>query len=160
MNNPDVVASFGYLALGTRLKRLSEQLQAGVAEVLAESGHGVPPGQLPLLVAVEQGGGLSVAQLVEAVGMSQPGISRMLGALQRAGLIELRADPDDARIRRAELLPKGRRLLDEIRSEIFPKVTVAAEQLCDGLDLLEALATIEQRCRDLPFSLRVRGAKP
>jgi len=31
--HPDALPRFGYMVLGTRLKRLAEQLQAGVAEV-------------------------------------------------------------------------------------------------------------------------------
>jgi DNA-binding MarR family transcriptional regulator len=156
----DAVASLGYLALGTRLKRLAEQLQAGVAEAMTDSGEAVPPGQLPLLAVISDAGGMTVAQLVEAIGMSQPGISRMLGTLQRSGLVKLKVDADDARVRRAEITPKGRQALERIRERIFPKVAAAAEQLCDGLDLLDALGTIEQRNSEIPFSRRIREAKP
>lgn len=155
----DAVASYGHMVLGTRLKRLAEQLQAGVAEVMAEWGEPVPPGQLPLLAVVNDAGGLTVAQLVEAIGMSQPGISRMLGALQRSGLVRLRVDRDDARVRRAEITPKGRQSLERLRSRIFPKVASAAEQLCDGLDFLDALGTIERRNSEIPFGRRIREAK-
>jgi DNA-binding MarR family transcriptional regulator len=156
----DIVADLGYLVLGTRLKRLAEQLQAGVSEVLAEIGVPVQPGQLTLLVALEKKEqGLTVAELVQAVGVSQPGVSRALGALQRSGFVELEGDADDARIRRPVLTPKAREMLDRIRASVFPSVSGAAEELCKGLDLLECLATMEERNRDLPFADRIRKAR-
>src|SRR5437762_1215379 len=121
MKSLDVVAELGFLALGTRLKRLAEQLQSGVAEVLTESGENVQPGQLPLLVAIDRGGSLTVASLVEAIGVSQPAVSRMLGTLQRSGFVTLEADPNDARVRRAMLTARSRQLLSDIRERIFPK---------------------------------------
>jgi DNA-binding MarR family transcriptional regulator len=155
----DAVARLGHLALGTRLKRLGEQLQAGVAEVVATSGILIQPAQMPLLVAIYEGGGaLTVAQLVEAIGTSQPAVSRNLGTLERAGFVTFHQDSTDGRVRRAALSKKGLTLLDRLRTDLFPPVAAAAEQLCDGLDLLAALTTIEQRLRDRPFSRRVEEA--
>lgn len=152
----DVVARLGYLMLGTRLKRLAEQLQAGVAEVLAESGSPLQPGQLPLLVAIDEGRGLTVAGLVQALGASQPAVSRTLGALQRAGLVALEADAGDARIRRPVLTANARQRLDEIRGLLFPQVAAAAAQMCESVGLLDALAAVETRNRALPFAERIR----
>jgi DNA-binding MarR family transcriptional regulator len=154
----DAVADLGYLALGTRLKRLAEQLQAGVAEVLVERGEAVQPGQLPLLVAVAGSDGLTIAQLVKAIGVSQPAISRMLGSLERDNLVRFETDPDDARVRRVSLTPRSRRLLDGLRTTIFPSVAAAAAELCVGLDLLTRLSTIEARNRELSFADRIRKA--
>ena len=156
----DAIAGLGYLALGTRLKRLAEQLQAGVAEVLGETGEAVQPGQLPLLVAIEEGGGLTVTQLVDAIAVSQPAISRMLEGLRRSGLVVMDADAEDARVRCARLTPNARHLLERLRVRSFPKVAAAAEQLCEGLDLLGKIAVIEQRNRELEFAERIRRAKP
>ena len=156
----DVVAQLGHLALGTRLKRIAEQLQSGVAEILAEWGSPIPPGQLPLLVAIGEGNALTVAQLVDALGVSQPAVSRMLSALQRARLVTMEADPDDARVRRAMLTPLSKQLLEKIRSVIFPKVAAAAAELCDGLGMLDRLAEIEARNRQLAFAERIRRAAP
>jgi DNA-binding MarR family transcriptional regulator len=156
MQTSDLIAELGYLVLGTRLKRLAEQLQAGVAEVLVEIGSPLQPGGLPLMVAIEQGGGLTVAQLVEALGATQPAVSRSLAALQRSGLVELVGDAKDARIRRPSLTSKARRQLERVRTMLFPRVDAAAEQLCEGLGLLDSLAAIESRNRDLPFAERIR----
>lgn len=158
LRNDDVIARLGHLVLGTRLKRLGEQLQAGVAELLAETGSPLQPGQLPLLVAIDEGEGLTVAGLVQALGVSQPAVSRTLGALQRSGLVELEGDRGDARIRRPLLTAKARRLLDGVRASLFPRVAAAADQLCEGIGLLDSLGEIEARNRAVPFAQRIRKA--
>ena len=108
----DVVADLGYLTLGTRLKRLAEYLQAGVAETLSNRGYDVQPGQLPVLMAIAESDGPSVAELVIALGLSQPGISRTLATLKQAGLVNIRADKNDGRARRAYVTPMSAALME------------------------------------------------
>jgi DNA-binding MarR family transcriptional regulator len=154
----DVIARLGSMVLGTRLKRLAEQLQAGVAEVLAEHQSPLQPGQLPLLVAIDEGGRPTVQELVVALGISQPAVSRTLGGLQRAGMVLVEDDADDARVRRPVLTAKARELLGKLRASLFPAVAAAAAELCEGTGLLDTLATLEARNRALPFAQRIREA--
>jgi DNA-binding MarR family transcriptional regulator len=157
MQQPDdFIAGLGFLALGTRLKRLAEQLQTGVAEVLAEAGSPLQPGQLPLLMAIDEGGGLSIAGLVQAVGISQPSVSRAIRELERSRLVTLEADRRDGRIRRPVLTTQGRGLLDHVRTSLFPQIAAAAKQLCEGEAMLDSLAALEKRNRALPFAERIR----
>nr|ART35689.1 B380 [uncultured bacterium] len=156
----DVVADLGYLTLGTRLKRLAEYLQAGVAETLSNRGYEVQPGQLPVLMAIAEGDGPSVAELVIALGLTQPGISRTLATLKQAGLVNIQIDKNDGRARRAYLTPSSAALMDELRAEVFGKIAAAAAQLCEGLDLLNILGVVEERNRELPFPERIRKARP
>ena len=157
MNN-DVIARLGAMVLGTRLKRLAEQLQAGVAEVLADLQSPLQPGQLPLLVAIDEGDRPTVQDLVAALGISQPAVSRTLGGLRRSGLVLLDDDGDDGRVRRPVLTAKARTLLDDLRAKLFPAIAAAATELCEGTGLLDTLATLEARNRALPFAQRIRGA--
>lgn len=71
----DVVRALGYLTLGSRFRRLGEQLQAGTQDILAELGSNVPVAQLPLLAALDRLGPLSVGEMARAMGISQPGIT-------------------------------------------------------------------------------------
>ena len=50
----DVVKELGLLALGTRLKRIGERLQAQTQEVLEASGMETPASHFPLLAALAQ----------------------------------------------------------------------------------------------------------
>lgn len=154
----DVIARLGSMVLGTRLKRLAEQLQAGVAEMLAELQSPLQPGQLPLLVAIDEAERPTIQDLVVALGISQPAVSRTLGGLHRSGLVRLEDDADDARVRRPVLTAKAQALLESLRVSLFPAVAAAATDLCEGTGLLDTLATLEARNRALPFAQRIRQA--
>lgn len=154
----DMVAELGYLALGTRLKRLAEQLQAGVAETLSGAGYQVQTGQLPVLMAISASDGPTVADLVDALGLTQPGISRTLGTLRQAGLVSILPGRNDARARCTYLTEKSAALMDKLRANVFGKVAAAAAELCEGLDLLDTLSAIEQRIHETPFPQRIRRA--
>ena len=77
--------------------------ELAVLEVLAE------PTRRRILDAV-RGGERSVAELVDAVGMHQPGVSRHLKVLRDAGLVEARRD---GQRRLYRLRPEPLRELDE-----------------------------------------------
>ena len=48
----DVVGSLGYLALGTRLKRLGERMQGQTQRILDAHELAIPAGQFPFLAAI------------------------------------------------------------------------------------------------------------
>ena len=82
----DIVKDLGHLTLGTRLKRLGERLHAQTQVMLEEAGIGLPASHFPILAGLDRLGQLSVGEIAEAVGMSQPGVTRMLEKLQTDGL--------------------------------------------------------------------------
>ena len=68
----DVLAEMGPLALGSRLKRLAERMQADATRVFADRDLPIQGTHFPLLAALATYGPLSVSEAVEAVGISQP----------------------------------------------------------------------------------------
>ncbi len=157
MESADLIQRLGYLALGTRLKRIGEALQAGVNESFVASDIPVQPGQVAILVAVSQRSNLTVGELVIELGLSQPGVSRSLGDLARLGLVCLSADDRDRRVRSANLTDEGGALMTRIASTIFPRVAAAAAMLCEGLDggFLDELTTIDRRLGERGFARRI-----
>src|SRR5262245_41753288 len=93
----DVVRRSGYLMLGTRLKRIGERLQSQTQRIL--DGHEVPiqAAQFPFLAAIDRAGPLTVGELAEAVGVTQPGATRALAQLAEDGLVEIANATDDQR---------------------------------------------------------------
>lgn len=156
MESPDLVARLGYLALGTRLKRIGEALQAGVNEAFAARGIPVQPGHVAILVALSSAD-LTVGELVAELGLSQPGVSRSLGELARKGLAAVASHGKDRRVRLAALTPDGRALIASVQADLFGPVEAAAERLCAGLDgpLLGQLDAIDGRLAERPFARRI-----
>lgn len=155
----DIVRELGHLTLGTRLKRLGERLQAQTEVLLAEGGIGVPASHCPMLAALDRLGPLSVGELAQAVGISQPGISRMLENLQSDGLVASRRPAGDRRLRAIELTKAGRQLVARSKRVAWPKVESAVADACLGGagSLLEQLSALEEALAEAP--LHVRAAR-
>ncbi|MBO9576999.1 MAG: MarR family transcriptional regulator [Sphingobium sp.] len=154
---PDLITTLGYLCLGSRLKRLGERMQAGVAQHLAARGDAVQPAQLPLLRALHLDGPMTINALSDRVGISQPGVSRAIATLEELGLVASLADAHDRRQRRIGIAPPGRALMDDLTRTLFPVVEAAVEQLCsrDGLDFLAEIGRIESGLATEPLDGRI-----
>ena len=152
----DVIKSLGYLALGTRLKRLGERLQAQTQVVLEGAEMDLPAGHFPVLAALDRLGSLNVGELTEALGVSQPGVTRMLDKLQAQGLVQSAQAEDDRRVRTIELSRSGRQLVSRAKRIAWPKVEAAVADACAGSAgaLLPALAALEEALAAIPLSTR------
>lgn len=157
---PDLVTRLGPLMLGSRLKRLGEQMQAGVAAHLAQRGLTVQPAHLPLLLALAEQGPMTVGALGAYIGISQPGITRALSRLEDLALVAPAENPGDRRQRPMRLTAAGQEQIDALRADLFPAVTSAVRSLCDEApgDLLHAIATVEQAMQARPLSARIADA--
>lgn len=154
----DVVRELGHLSLGTLLKRIGETLQAQTQAVLAAHGIEQPVAWFPLLAALDRLGALSVGELSQAVGVSQPVVTRSLRGLEDDGLVESEASAEDRRVRRIALSRKGRSLVQRAQREAWPAIEATVAQACAGLsgDLLTQLAALEDALTDAPLLQRVR----
>lgn len=126
----DVVRALGYLTLGTRMKRLGERLQAQSQALLDDTDIGVPSAQFPALAALDRLGPLSIGDLTQALGVSQPGVTRTVGKLAAAGYVTLRQDPTDRRISVVGLTDAGRDLFEHSRRSVWPLVEAAVAEAC------------------------------
>ncbi|TJX41827.1 MAG: MarR family transcriptional regulator, partial [Mesorhizobium sp.] len=83
----DIIRSLGFLCLGSRFKRIGEQLQADTQRVLDELEVRVQSSQYPLLAALDRLGPLPVGELAQSVGIAQPGVTRSVALLAELGLV-------------------------------------------------------------------------
>jgi DNA-binding MarR family transcriptional regulator len=157
----DVVRSLGYLALGTRFRRIGERLQADTQRMLDELGAPLQSSHHPFLAALDQLGPLTVGELAEAVGITQPGATRSVGQMATLGLVEASAAPGDRRRRIVSLTDRGRQLVHAARMTVWPRVERAVADLCNALDgpLLHQLAAIEDGLAERPLYRRARQAR-
>lgn len=152
----DIVRSFGFLTLGTRMKRIGEKLQADTQRIIDDLGAPVQAGQYPLLGAVDRLGPLTVGDLAEAIGITQPGATRAAAHLVKAGLLEMRAGRDDQRMRILSLTAKGQKIVDDAKRDVWPRVEAAVANLCEDLSgpLLDQLAGLEDGLAETPLLKR------
>ena len=101
----------------------------------------------PLIHLQEMGDGISQKQLAARVGIDGSSLVRLLDILERRGLIERRADPQDGRAKCIFITAAGHAELAGIRQTLS---TSEAELLADLSDaqldaMLQAFALIDQR---------------
>lgn len=152
----DVVKALGHLTLGTRLKRLGERLQAQTQAVLDGAGISVPASHFPVLAALDRLGPLSVGELTEAVGVTQPGVTRLLDKLESEGLVQSRQVQDDRRIRTISLSRSGQQLVARAKRIAWPMVEAAVTNACAGPaeHLLAQLGALEDALASAPLNVR------
>jgi DNA-binding MarR family transcriptional regulator len=155
----DVVRELGFLTLGSRLKRIGERLQAQTQELLQDAGIEVPASHFPLLAALDRLGTLSVGGISQALGTSQPGVTRQLARLQAIDLVTSAPSPTDQRQRASALTKSGRQLVARAKRSTWPAVEAAVADACGqgGRTLLAQLTALELALAAAP--LRRRSAR-
>src|SRR5215470_7489423 len=91
-----------------------------------DSAMGLPPGQASALSVLVFGGAKTLSQLAALEQVRPPTMSRMVDALERAGLVSRAADADDRRSVQIAATPAGLRLMHRGRER---RVGVLAEAL-------------------------------
>ncbi len=152
----DVVEQLGHLALGTRLKRIGERLQGDTTRFIAADGLAVPASAFPLLAALDRPGGLTVGELADAVGVSQPAVTRSVTRLAHDGLVAVASEASDRRRRSVRLTERGEAVVSRARAAVWPHVEAAVAEACAGLEgpLLAQLAELEARLDVEPIDRR------
>jgi DNA-binding MarR family transcriptional regulator len=152
----DILRSLGFLCLGSRLKRIGEQLQADTQRVLDGLDVRIQSSQYPLLAALDRLGPLPVGELAQSLGIAQPGVTRSVALLSELGLVEVSPSNDDQRRRIVSLSQNGHRLIDDAKREVWPRIENAVADLCADLSgpLLSQLSTIEDRLAATPLDRR------
>jgi DNA-binding MarR family transcriptional regulator len=114
----DRTASAAYLA-NLLAKAASRALQARA------DGAGFAPGQLPVLLELWNGDGLTQRELLDRLDIEQATMANTLARMQRDGLISRRRHPSDRRAQLVFLTQRGKALRD--------KAMTAASQTEDAL---------------------------
>jgi MarR family transcriptional regulator, transcriptional regulator for hemolysin len=99
--------------LGLHLTRVSRAVSRAFDDVLAAEG-----GSLPIwlvLISLKSGQRASQRELAEAVGIQGATLTHHLNAMESAGLVTRRRDPDNRRLHLVDLTPAGDALFLRMR---------------------------------------------
>jgi len=90
------------------------------------AGTGVTSGTAPLLLELREGGHRNPAALARAAGVDKSHVTRSLRLLQRAGFVDVGADPDDGRRLMVSLTPKGRSAADSAETAMLKWLAIVS----------------------------------
>lgn len=156
----DIVRTFGFLTLGSRMKRIGERLQADTQRIMDEMHVPVQASQYPFLASLDRFGPLGIGQLADAVGITQPGATRVVAQLIALGVVKVRQAPEDQRRKMITLTKKGQEIVDLAKRNVWPRIEAAVTDLCGTLSgpLLKQLGAIEDGLAEKPLHKRAGAA--
>jgi DNA-binding MarR family transcriptional regulator len=119
---------------GKSVHRTADQIHSAAIHLLralrrADEATGLSGPRLSALSVVVFGGPLTLGELAAAEQVRPPTMTRLVTALEDAGLVERRSDPTDARLTRISATSRGRKLMQRGRQ-------ARIEALVDRLDRL------------------------
>ncbi|OED01639.1 MULTISPECIES: MarR family transcriptional regulator [unclassified Rhizobium] len=152
----DIVKAMGFLCLGSRFRRIGERLQADTQQIMEELGVSLQSAQYPFLAAVDRAGSLTIGELAQAVGITQPGATRTVSQLLELGYVDMQASAEDQRRRLISLTSRGHELVDYSKKFVWPRIEQAVRELCGDLSgpILQQLAAIEDGLAEAPLTRR------
>jgi ribosomal protein S18 acetylase RimI-like enzyme len=140
----EYIAQLGLVALGSRMRAVSDRLYALADEIYRVSGLGLQGRWLPLLRMLHDRGPQTVGDIAEGVGQTHSAVSQLADWLTDQGWLEVVVDPADKRRRRLALTARANAELRAAKP-LWRAIDDLFAQHCreQGVDLLHTLATFE-----------------
>lgn len=154
----NIIAEAGSLALGSRLRILSDRFTNEAHEIYKYYGVDFRPNWFPVFYAlVNAPGSLSIMNIANQTGQSHPSVIKIIKAMKVDGWIEESKDMKDGRKNNISLSTKGRKLITQIQEQ-FIDVQRAAEDLLSGVrhNLLLAIEEAEFHLNQKSLIQRVK----
>ena len=154
----DFYSEAGKVALGSRLRRLSEGLTEDGAKIYALYDVALEPKWFPVIYVLMQRGSAAVTEIAQTIGLSHPSVSQMVKEMSRRGLVVTAKDSQDARVNIVSLSDMGQQLEPNLEKQCTD-VTQAVEDLLAEAqhDLWNAIAEVEFLLAQTSFFERVRA---
>lgn len=156
----DFYSQTGKLALGSRLRRLSETLTQDAAKVYALYDVALDPKWFPVFYVLSKQERASITEIAHLIGHSHPSVSQIVKEMSKKGLTTTEKDDQDARVSVVRLANAGKQLIPKIEKQ-YVDVTQAVEKLLSEAqaDLWKAIAEVEFLLADHSFFDRVQAAR-
>jgi GNAT superfamily N-acetyltransferase/predicted transcriptional regulator len=122
----DFYNQVGKMALGSRLRRLSERLTEQAGKVYELYNIDMQPKWFPVFYALSAGGGKSITQIANEIGHSHPSVSTIVKEMTKRGVVGAVSGKDDGRKNFVELTTKGLLVNEQIQAQ-YADVNAAVE---------------------------------
>ncbi|MFS0490641.1 GNAT family N-acetyltransferase [Leadbetterella byssophila] len=153
------IEEVGFLALSTRLQRLSERIRRDGALIYKAFGRNFDPKWFPVVLSLDRKGELSISELAEEIGYSHPSTIVLLKELQEKGYVSSKKDILDERKRLNFLTENGKQLIKELKPIWEIMNTVLEEIGSNSHHLLRAIEQAEDKLEVQTFYQRVLAVK-
>jgi len=154
------IYSLGKIALGTRLRALSEKVTENAKSVYAAYDVPLKPKWFPVFYLLTQKEKISISEMAKAINHSHPSVVKIVKEMREDGLIQSEKDILDARKTNVALTSKGQEIVKKIEVQ-YIDVSSAIEELLDSgtYDLWKALDEFEYLLEEKSIFKRVMEKK-
>lgn len=153
----DIFEQLGSLALGSRLRRVSDPLMYATSRLYKSMAIDFEPRWFPVYSALLQSSApLTIGELADNTGLTQPAVSQVMNQMVQRAWVTDATDPNDARRRLFVLTAKAHQSL-AVLQPVWQAVRDAADEMLDELDtpLMPLLSQLEEALQTESFDARI-----
>ena len=153
----DFIEELGTLALGTRIKNLSELLMRDVSRIYKDQDVDFKPRWFTLFQLIIRKTEISVTEIAKELKQTHPAVVQVVNSLEKKRLITTRKDKTDQRKRLVRLTKKGKKLAEDL-SPVWEAVHQAAQEILaeSEPDLLSNIAKVEKALKQKSTYQRIK----
>jgi DNA-binding MarR family transcriptional regulator/N-acetylglutamate synthase-like GNAT family acetyltransferase len=144
MNTRSFFSQTGRMALGSRLRLITEKITEDAAQIYALYGITMQPKWFPVFYMLSQGEAKTVTAIAKEIGHSHPSVSKIIAEMSKAGYVTEMKDESDGRRNVVTLSSKGKEITAKIQDQ-YTDVNQAIEEITAQTrnDLWEAIGEWE-----------------
>jgi len=156
----DFYSKIGKMALGSRLRRLSELLTEQAAGVYSLYGVEIQPKWFPVFYVLASAEERSITQIAQEIGQSHPSVSTIVKEMIKGGLVMKGANKKDGRENYVRLTEKGVAVDHRIKSQYLDVNSAIETALAETQNnIWEAIEEWEFLLAEKSLLTRVRNEK-
>lgn len=153
----DFLKELGYLAVASRMKRLTDRFLRGGSEAYQSLGLDFEPRWFTLFYFLyTENSPQPIMEIADALKVSHPAVIQTAQMLIKRGLIKSFQDDVDRRKRRLVITPKGKELA-ALLAPVWDCFVAAVTELFDraGVDMLDAIHRVEAKLDEEEMGSRI-----
>ncbi len=153
--NENIISQLRALAIGARMRRLTDMFGKDVSRIYKEHGLDFDPKHFVLFYLIAERGSIGIMEVANELSFSHPAVIHMAKELEKKGFIESVKSPTDNRKRLLKLSEKGVAALPEFK-KLWNKISSLNTNLMatQQYHLLKAIAEMEAILEEQSFYKR------
>ncbi len=120
----------GKLALGSRLRMLSDQITSDAEELYSLYDVGLKPKWFPVFFVLSNKKELSITEIAEEIGHSHPSVCTIIREMSKAGVVREKKSEADRRVNVISLSEEGKKIVEKIEPQ-YTDVNNALDELLE-----------------------------
>ncbi len=152
----DVFNQLGELALGSRLKRLSDQIMRDGSRIYRDNGIDFEPRWFPVFYTISKKSPRGVTEIARDLGVTHAAVSQVARELLKKDLLVAVRDQYDGRRKLLSISEKGNILLPEIK-EVWNDISEAIHQMINEhqTHIIDSIREVERSFEESSLHQRV-----